>query len=431
LATTEGLELAVAPGEAPGEVVAPGVALASAVALVAGRGELAAWVVSPGLGEAFLPVTPPGGWHATSSRTTRLDIVRRRTIRLAYPALRRRKRYNAPMIDLRSDTLTRPTAGMREAMARAEVGDDVYGEDPTVNALEARSAALLGKEAGLFVPTGAMGNLLAVLVHCRYGDEVLAGDKSHVFLNEGGAPSVLGGTTMRTVPNAPTGEIPLDALAGAIRSENIHFPRTGLICLENTHNYAGGLVLGADYMRRAAALGLPVHLDGARLFNAAVASSVSAASLAADASSVMVCFSKGLGAPVGSILAGSASFVAEARRWRKKLGGGMRQAGILAAAALYALDHHVDRLAEDHANARALAEGLASVPGVTLAQPAVQTNIVIVDVGRPAGPVVEALAAEGVRVVAVGPTLIRFVTHLDVAAAEIPEALARVSRALR
>jgi threonine aldolase len=236
---------------------------------------------------------------------------------------------------------------------------------------------------------------------------------------------------MRTVPTTPMGELPLEALREAIRAENIHFPRTGLICLENTHNYAGGTVLGATYMRSVAGLGLPVHLDGARLFNAAVASGTTVAALAADVTSVMVCFSKGLGAPVGSLLAGPAAFVAEARRWRKKLGGGMRQAGVLAAAALYALDHHVERLAEDHASARALAEGLAALPGVALAQPAVQTNIVIVDVHRPAAPVLEALAKEGVKAVAVGPTLIRFVTHLDVAAADVPEALARIGRALR
>jgi threonine aldolase len=331
-------------------------------------------------------------------------------------------------IDLRSDTLTRPTAAMREAMAHAEVGDDVYGEDPSVNALEARTAALLGKEAGLFVPTGAMGNLLAVLAHCRHGDEVIVGDRSHMLLNEGGAPSVLGGTTARTVANGPLGEL-LD-VAGAIRPDNIHFPRTGLICAENTHNYAGGVVLPAGHLAELAAFGVPIHLDGARLFNAAVALGVPVASLAADVTSVMVCFSKGLGAPVGSLLAGPAPFIAEARRWRKKLGGGMRQAGILAAAALYALDHHVERLAEDHAHTRQLAEGLGTMAGVKLAQPRVDTNIVIVDVQRPAAPLVEALACEGVKAVAVGPTAIRFVTHLDVAAADIPEALSRIRRAL-
>ncbi|MDB5096525.1 MAG: L-allo-threonine aldolase [Cyanobacteria bacterium RYN_339] len=318
---------------------------------------------------------------------------------------------------------------MREAMAHAQVGDDVYGEDPSVNTLEARVAALLGKPAGLFVPTGVMGNLLAVLAHCRRGDEVIMGDRSHMFLNEGGAPSVLGGTAARTVPTAPTGEL-LD-LAGAIRGENIHFPRTGLICLENTHNYAGGLVLDAAYMAEVAALGLPVHLDGARLFNAAIAAGVPVSTLAKDATSVMVCFSKGLGAPVGSMVVGPAPFILEARHWRKKLGGGMRQAGVLAAAALHALDHHVDRLAEDHAHARQLAVGLAAIPGVRLAQPRVDTNIVIVDVARPAAPVVEALALEGVQVVGVGPTLIRFVTHLGIGAQDVPEALGRVARALR
>lgn len=340
------------------------------------------------------------------------------------------------VIDLRSDTVTQPPPAMRDAMARAPLGDDVYGEDPSVNDLEARAAVLLGKQAGLFVPSGVMGNLLAVLAHCRRGDEVIVGDRSHMYLNEGGGPSVLGGTTARPVATSPSGELAVEALAAAVRTDNIHHPRTGLICLENTHNFAGGMVLGPAYMADVAALaagqGVPLHLDGARLFNAAVSLGLPVADLAAPATSVMVCFSKGLAAPVGSLLAGPAPFIAAARRWRKQLGGGMRQAGVLAAGCLYALDHMVDRLAEDHAHARALAEGLATMPGVVLAQPSVPTAIVIVDVagvGTPVPILLGKLAGAGVLASAVGPTAIRFVTHWGVTADDVGRALAGIKRA--
>lgn len=344
-------------------------------------------------------------------------------------------------IDLRSDTVTLPPPGMREAMAHAEVGDDVYGEDPSINALEARGAALLGKDAGLFVPSGAMGNLLAVLAHCRRGDEIVVGDRSHIFLNEAGAPSVVGGTTMRTVPTTKSGELPCEDVAAAVRPDNIHFPRTGLVAVENTHNFTGGQVLGPQYMAElravADAAGVPVHLDGARLFNAAVALGVPVAALARDATSVSVCFSKGLAAPVGSLLAGPRPFIDEARRWRKKLGGGMRQAGILAAACLYALDHMVDRLAEDHFNARMLAAGLDQLPGLVPGQAEISTNIVIMGTrGLGDTPRIDAaawlarLADVGVKASLVGPHAVRFVTHYGIERADVDEALARIARTL-
>lgn len=337
------------------------------------------------------------------------------------------------MIDLRSDTLTRPTPAMRQAMACAEVGDDVYGEDPSVNALEARLADLLGKPAALFLPTGTMANLVAILTHVKRGDELIVGDRAHIWLNEGGAPASLAGVTMWPVATQPTGALAPAAIASAIRRDDVHFPRSGLICLENTHNFAGGQVLGPAYMADVRAVadahGLPVHLDGARLFNAAVALSVPVASLTAGADSAMVALSKGLGCPAGSVLAGPAPFITEARRWRKRLGGGMRQAGVLAAAGLYALDHHVARLADDHENARHLAKGLAALPGVTLAQPAVPTNIVFVSL--PDAPAAVARLREaGLLAVATGPAQARFVTHMDVSRADIDSALTILARTL-
>ena len=337
------------------------------------------------------------------------------------------------MIDLRSDTLTQPTDAMRAAMARAEVGDDVYGEDPTVNALEARVAGLLGLPAALFLPTGTMANLVAILTHVKRGNELIVGDRSHIWLNEGGAPASLAGATMWPVPTEPDGTLDPARIAAAIRRDDVHFPRSGLICLENSHNFTGGQVLAPAYTAQVRAVAdahrLPVHLDGARLFNAAAALALPVARLAAGADSVMVALSKGLGAPAGSVLAGSTAFVAEARRWRKRLGGGMRQAGVLAAAGLHALDHHVERLADDHANAQRLAEGLATLPGVALAQPAVPTNIVFVAIAD-APKAVARLADAGVRAVATGPAQARFVTHMDVSRADVDEALIRIARAL-
>jgi len=325
-------------------------------------------------------------------------------------------------IDLRSDTVTRPTPAMRAAMAAAEVGDDVFGDDPTVNALQERIAALLGKEAALFMPSGTQSNLCALMAHCQRGDEYLVGQGAHTYRYEGGGAAVMGSIQPQPLANQPDGTIRLEDIEGAIKPDDAHFARTRLLALENTW---GGTVLPADYVQAATALarrkGLATHLDGARLFNAAVACGVPARQIAAHFDTVSVCFSKGLGAPVGSALVGPKDFIARAHRIRKMAGGGLRQAGILAAAALHALDHHVERLAEDHANARALAEGLAGLPDVTVQPP--QTNIVFVDLAaEKAAGAVERLAAAGV--LATGLYRLRLVTHLDVQAEDIPRAVA-------
>ena len=325
------------------------------------------------------------------------------------------------MIDLRSDTVTRPTAAMRDAMAAAELGDDVFGDDPTVNALQARIARMLGKEAALFVPTGTQGNLCALMGHCQRGDEYIAGQMAHTYRWEGGGAAVLGSIQPQPLPNQPDGTINLADIEAAIKPDDAHYARTRLLTLENTW---GGKVLPQSYVEAATTLarskGLASHLDGARLFNAAVASGVAALEVARHFDSVSVCFSKGLGAPAGSALVGSAELIARARRIRKMLGGGMRQSGVLAAAALHALDHHVERLAEDHANARALAEGLQGLAGVSVERP--QTNIVFVDLApdRAAG-VVDRLRQAGV--LCTGLYRLRFVTHLDVSTDDIARAV--------
>jgi threonine aldolase len=326
------------------------------------------------------------------------------------------------VIDLRSDTVTKPTAAMRAAMAAAEVGDDVFGDDPTVNALQARIAGVLGKEAALFVPTGTQSNLCALMAHCERGDEYLVGQMAHTYRWEGGGAAVLGSIQPQPLPQQADGTITLDDIAANIKPDDAHFARTRLLALENTW---GGQVLPRSYIEAVTALarsrGLATHLDGARLFNAAVASGVPAADIARHFDSVSVCFSKGLGAPAGSALVGSRAFIAKAHRIRKMLGGGMRQAGVLAAAALHALDHHVERLAEDHANARALAEGLQGLPGVTVQAP--QTNILFVDLApAKAAGAVERLRAAGV--LCTGLYRLRFVTHLDVSADDIARATA-------
>ncbi len=281
------------------------------------------------------------------------------------------------VIDLRSDTVTHPTPAMREAMYRAEVGDDVYGEDPTVNRLEEMAAEMLGKEAALFVVSGTMGNLVALLTYCRRGDEAIVGDHSHTFLFEQGGMAALGGITPRTVPNQPDGTLRLDEIEGAIRGDNVHFPRTRLVCLENTHNMRNGAPLTVEYTTQAADLahehGLRLHLDGARVFNAAAALGVDVREVVRAVDSVMFCLSKGLCAPVGSLVCGDADFIAEAQRTRKVVGGGMRQAGILAAAGIVALEQIAPRMAEDHVRAKRLAEGLAEIPGVEVAS--AETNI--------------------------------------------------------
>jgi threonine aldolase len=332
-------------------------------------------------------------------------------------------------IDLRSDTVTLPTPEMRRAMAEAPVGDDVFGEDPTINRLEALAAERVGKQAALLVASGTMGNLCALLTHCARGDEAIVGDESHIYHYEAGGPTVLGGVALHTIPTLPNGELPLAALAGAIRDpEDIHEALTRLICLENTHNRCGGVVLSPEYMRAvhhfAHERELLVHLDGARLFNAAVALRVDARELTRHVDTVQFCLSKGLAAPVGSILAGDAEFITRARRARKLVGGGMRQAGIIAAAGIVALEQMVERLAEDHANARMLAEGLATFPRIEIDPAGVQTDIVIFKLRDGAPDAFErALAARGLLVGGIGYGRIRAVTHYGIDAGDIEEAL--------
>jgi threonine aldolase len=320
------------------------------------------------------------------------------------------------IIDLRSDTVTQPTPAMRETMARAEVGDDVYGEDPTVNRLEQTAAERMGKEAALFVASGTMGNLVALLTHCGRGDEVILGDLSHTFLFEQGGMAALGGITPWPVPNQPDGTLRLEDVERAIREDNVHFPRTRLVCLENTHNMCNGTPLTVEYTAQVAQLaharGLRVHLDGARIFNAAAALGVDVRELVREVDSVMFCLSKGLCAPVGSLVCGSAEFIAGARRARKVLGGGMRQAGVLAAAGLVALEQMADRVGEDNARARRLAEGLAEIPGVKVAPTA--TNILyfwLEGVDKTPEEVVEGLAQRGVLLLGRELGRFRAVTH--------------------
>ncbi|GMU04259.1 low-specificity L-threonine aldolase [Corallococcus caeni] len=336
-------------------------------------------------------------------------------------------------IDFRSDTVTKPTPAMRRLIADAEVGDDVYGEDPTVRRLEERVAERLGLEAAVFVPSGTQANQIAIGAHCRSGDEVLTEEGSHILHYEGGAVPALWGVQPAPLPGE-RGLLKPETVAAAVREDNVHNPRTRLLSLENTHNRGGGTVWPVDRFRAVVEAGrkagLAVHLDGARLFNAQVAAGKPASAWASLTDSTSVCFSKGLGAPVGSALAGKADVIREARRLRKRLGGGMRQAGILAAAALYALEHHVERLAEDHANARRLAEGLAQLPGVKVDLSRVETNMVFADLVRPAAEASALLLKQGVLANPTGPHSIRLVCHLDVSKADIDDALARIRQAL-
>jgi len=343
-------------------------------------------------------------------------------------------------IDLRSDTVTTPTPAMREAMFSAEVGDDVYGEDPSVNRLQALAAEKTGKEAGLFVPSGTMGNLAAVLAHCDRGDEVILGHLAHTFLFEAGGISALGGVHSHQVHNQADGTLALDDILEAIRQNDAHFPVTRLICLENTHNRCGGVSLSVEYTRQVGDLawehGLKVHLDGARLFNAAVARGVSAAELAAPVDSVTFCLSKGLSAPVGSVLCGSGEFIHRAHRIRKQLGGGMRQAGVLAAAGILALETMVDRLAEDHARAKTLASRLQALPGMALDPGSPFTNMIFVsladEVPLDGRSFASRLAEHGVKVGVVGARRFRLVIHCwinDAAVEQATQAFAAVLRA--
>ena len=346
------------------------------------------------------------------------------------------------IVDLRSDTVTQPTPAMRDAMAKAEVGDDVYGEDPTINRLQEMAASLVGQEAGLFIPSGTMGNLVAVLAHCQRGDEVILGDKAHTFLFEAGGISALGGVHSCQLPNQEDGTLELNAIEAAIRPDDPHHPVTRLIALENTHNRCGGVALTPEYMLAVSNLAhrhnLRLHLDGARLFNAAVAQGVPARDLAAMTDSVTFCLSKGLSAPVGSVLCGSHAFIHQAHRIRKQLGGGMRQAGILAAAGIVALETMIDRLAEDHRRARALADGLRQIPGLELDPGAPYTNMVFLNLTSepdetqvlqhggisPAERVAARLAEHGVRVGVAGSRRFRLVTHYWVNDAHIQRTLA-------
>jgi threonine aldolase len=331
---------------------------------------------------------------------------------------------SAPLVDLRSDTVTRPTPGMRLAMHEAELGDDVFGDDPTVNALQERIAWLLGKEAALFMPSGTMSNLSAIMSHCARGDEYLVGQGAHCYRYEAGGAAVLASVQPQPLAHAPDGTLSLADIEAAIKPDDEHFARTRLLALENT---IGGKVLPQGYVEQATELahacGLATHLDGARLFNAAVGHGVSAADLVRGFDSVSVCFSKGLGAPAGSALVGSRDLIRRAHRVRKMLGGGMRQAGVLAAAALYALDHHVERLAEDHALAARFAEGLRGIDGLAVVPP--QTNIVFATVSDDRGPaLLEYLKHHDV--LATGLIGLRFVTHLDVDSAGVDRAIAAV-----
>jgi threonine aldolase len=337
------------------------------------------------------------------------------------------------MIDLRSDTVTLPTQAMRRAMAEAELGDDVFGEDPTVNRLEEMTAERLGHQAGLFVVSGTMCNLVALLAHCGRGDEVILGNQSHIFLNEQGGSASLGGIHHYAIANQPDGTLDLKDIKAAVRTDNVHFPRSKLICLENTHNRCNGMPLTVEHTNAVCDFahenGLRVHIDGARIFNAAIALGTDVSDLTRHADSVGFCLSKGLSAPVGSVLCGNKDFIAKARRWRKAVGGGMRQCGVIAAAGIVALEEMVDRLADDHANARRLAEGIANVPGIAIDLETVQTDIVYFDVVSErvsATQLVAALSKHPILMLSLGPGRIRAVTHYGIEAADIEETIVAI-----
>ncbi|MDW7738952.1 MAG: low-specificity L-threonine aldolase [Bacillota bacterium] len=338
------------------------------------------------------------------------------------------------MIDLRSDTVTLPTEEMRKAMYMAEVGDDVYGEDPSVNRLQELAAEMLGKEDAMLVPSGTMGNQIAVLTHTRPGTEIILEADSHIYYYEAAAASVFAGVQPRPLAGK-RGSLPAELVEWAIREDDIHLPPTSLICLENTHNRAGGTVVPLDDMKAvfevAKKHSIPLHLDGARIFNASVASGVPAQEYAACTTSVQFCLSKGLGAPVGSIIAGTKEFIDQARHWRKRLGGGMRQAGVFAAAGIVALETMVDRLAEDHENARLLADSLAAMKGIEFNPDDVDTNIVIV---KPTAMSIQELGRElgkrGILTVVIEPDRVRFTTNKDVNRSDIEKTIAAVKEIL-
>jgi len=333
------------------------------------------------------------------------------------------------IVDLRSDTVTRPSPGMRAAIAAAEVGDDVFGDDPTVNRLQERAAALLGKEAALFVPSGSMANQVSIRAVCEPGDEIIADETTHSYNFETGGPAALSGVSMRLIAGV-RGLFTAEQAEALIRPDNAHYPHTRMIIVENTNNRGGGTIWPVEQVASLRALAerrnLHLHMDGARLLNACVARGLAPTDYTQHVHSVSLCFSKGLGAPVGSIAAGPNSFIRRCHRFRKMFGGAMRQAGILAAAALYALDHNVERLAEDHANARRLAEAIAGLPGIRLDPTNVETNIIIFEVEPPLGTsadLVARLRERGVWVLATGPNKVRAVTHLDVSRSQIDHAI--------
>lgn len=338
------------------------------------------------------------------------------------------------VVDLRSDTVTHPTPAMRRAMAEAEVGDDQYGEDPTVRRLEERAAELVGKEAAVYVSSGTMGNLVSLLSHCGRGDEAILGDESHIFWYESGGAATLGGIPFNLRPTSRFGRLDLDDVRDAIRPTRAGYPRTGVVCVENTHNRCGGAVLPVDYLRELRSVcherGTPVHMDGARIFNAATALNVPASAIAAQVDSVQFCLSKALAAPVGSVVAGSAEFVQRARQNRKLVGGAMRQAGVIAAAGLVALDEMIAGLPADHARARRLAEGLSEIPGVVIDLATVQSNIIIFR--PPAGlsheAVIAGMAEQRVKISNYGLRGLRMVTHYQIDDESVDRAL-RAARA--
>lgn len=341
------------------------------------------------------------------------------------------------VIDLRSDTITQPTETMRQAMAAAEVGDDVLDEDPSIHRLQDLAAEKLGKEAALFLPSGTMGNLVSLLTHCQRGDEVILGERSHIFINEVGGLSALGGMHPHIVPNEDDGTIDLGHLQKAIRHPELHYPPTRVICLENTHNYCHGSPLPLPYMKNVAALardhGLKLHVDGARIFNAATALGVAVKDLVADADSVMFCLSKGLSAPVGSLICGTGPWIGNARKWRKMLGGGMRQAGHLAAAGITAMEDQVERLADDHQNAHTLAVGLAGITGLALDPALVKTNIVFFQLEHPKitpDQFLERLNQRGVKVLLIEEGLFRAVLNRHVSAENVDSALKLIKEIL-
>ncbi len=336
-------------------------------------------------------------------------------------------------IDLRSDTLTQPTKNMRKAMTEAEVGDDVFGEDPTVNRLEKIAADRMGKESAVFVPSGTMGNLISMLSHCNRGDEIILGDQSHIFLNEVGGIAALGGIHPHIISNEPDGTLNLDTVEKKIRTSDLHYPPTRLIALENTHNYCMGSPIGPEYMQQASDLakryGLQIHVDGARIFNAAVALEVDVKDLVREVDSVMFCLSKGLSAPVGSLVCGNKKFINRARKWRKMVGGGMRQSGHLAAAGIIALNDLVDELKKDHFNAQVLAKGLARLNGIALDPELVKTNIIFFNLKHPTlnpDTFLEKLETQGIKMLAIEPGVFRAVLHREISESQI-ERVIRVS----